>query len=86
MPGKWEPAQYSPNIIRLVNDQMANKKLEKLRNTMEGNARGSGLEGGEHGSGRQGAKAVLVIQRIHGRQQARPALLVLQPVEQVERV
>ena len=62
------------------------KCSEQLGNGVEGDARGRGFEGGEHGGRGQRAQAVLVVQRVHGCQQARAVLLALRPVEEVERV
>ena len=54
-------------------------RSKQFRNGVEGDAGGRGLEGGEHGGGRQRAEAVFVVQRVHGGQQARAALLVFGP-------
>ena len=51
--------------------------LEQLRNGVEGDACGRGAEGGEHGGGGQCAQAVLVIERVHGSQEARPVQFFL---------
>src|SRR5579875_3222483 len=60
--------------------------LKQLRDAVEGDARGRGLVGGQHCGRGKGVHAVLVVQGIHGGEQARAALVVFERVEKVERV
>src|SRR5947208_527618 len=63
------------------------KKCSKqFGNGVERDARRCGFVGREHGGGRQRAHAVLLVKRIHGGQQLRPALLALHGVEQAHSV
>ena len=53
---------------------------------MKGDARGGGLEGGQHGGRGQRAQAVLVVDRVHRGQQARAVLLLLRSIKEVQRM
>ena len=60
--------------------------LEQVRNAVEGDARGRGLEGLEHGGRSQGVHAVFVVQRVHGFQQPDTVLLLFAAFKEIERV